>query len=466
MDYNNLPKSFCILPWIHSAINPDGTVRQCCVSQPWSATVGSLSNNTLEEIFNDAPLRELRKQLLTGERLPESCLSCRLREDADTKVFSYRQGTNAKYRDVIETLQPDPDGYAEFQQLYIDYRFSNKCNFKCVSCGPSLSSSIGQERIKVEQLKNPHVDPARIKQSMPPAFIEVDTQKFYKEFLKFSTTIREIYFAGGEPLINDHHYELLEHFIETQQPVSIFYNTNFSELNYKGKNVIEMWRKINGPVNIYASIDGYGETGETIRDGFSTVVFEENVKKYISAKLTKVLPAVTVNKQHQIGFCITFGLTNYDKVIDTARWLLTMVHASMDANGIMPTKPSAELDNLYYPAINFNPIIEPAPMSVTFLNEEQRAQVVNKIEQQLLELRNDSQFSAVFGHDRLLQEIHDNFLGYIKRVELRPTINYQILSSTIEILDSAEELRESNWRKTLAPMYKIWSDALNNEGKQ
>jgi radical SAM protein with 4Fe4S-binding SPASM domain len=466
MDINNLPKAFCILPWIHSAINPNGDVRPCCVSQPWAYTVGNLNKNTLEEIFNQEPLRELRKELLTAERLPDTCNSCRLREDADTKVWSYRQSSNEKYKDVVESLQPDPEGYAEFQQLYIDYRFSNKCNFKCISCGPPLSSSISQERLKIAQLKKPDVDPKLISKSWPESIVvEVDTDKFYNEFLKFSSTVREIYFAGGEPLINDHHYDLLEHFIETQQPINIFYNTNFSELNYKGKNVIEMWRKINGPVNIYASVDGFGDQGETIRNGFSTAKFESNVKKYIEAKLPHRGHNGGISEQHQIGFCLTFGLTNYNQVVDTAKWLATLVDSAMKEAGLHSDLHRAH-DNRYYPIINFNPIVMPAAMSITFLNEQQRERAVTEITNSLNQLREDPSFKTVFGRDRRLQELEDMYLGYVKRVKLLESTDLTHLNEQIELLDEAETIRLTNWRQTLAPMYNFWTEIIENKGKK
>ena len=42
--------TFCILPWIHTAVNPNGDVHLCCRK---SEPVGNINDETLEEIVYD-----------------------------------------------------------------------------------------------------------------------------------------------------------------------------------------------------------------------------------------------------------------------------------------------------------------------------------------------------------------------------------------------------------------------------
>ena len=59
------------------------------------------------------------------------------------------------------------------------------------------------------------------------------------------THVEEIYFAGGEPLISDHHYHIIDKLLENQIYVhTIRYNTNLSTLTYKGRNIIDIWKEL------------------------------------------------------------------------------------------------------------------------------------------------------------------------------------------------------------------------------
>ena len=126
MNSLNVPKSFCILPWIHTAIDPDGTIRPCCMAD-FTYRMGDLNQTPLlEDIFNNDKYKSFRLAMVNGPELPKVCRSCKVQEDAG--AASYRNRKNREYADVIDKLEIQPDGTAEFKQLYIDYRFSNKCN--------------------------------------------------------------------------------------------------------------------------------------------------------------------------------------------------------------------------------------------------------------------------------------------------------------------------------------------------
>jgi hypothetical protein len=60
-------KTFCIYPWIHLHAYPTGEAYPCCQSEMW-ASVGSCKQNTLEEIWNDKPMRRLQPSSFQGFR--------------------------------------------------------------------------------------------------------------------------------------------------------------------------------------------------------------------------------------------------------------------------------------------------------------------------------------------------------------------------------------------------------------
>ena len=56
--------------------------------------------------------------------------------------------------------------------------------------------------------------------------------------------MEEVYFAGGEPLIMEEHYRILQRLVEKKMfHVRLKYNTNFSQGIYKGVDVLKEWDK-------------------------------------------------------------------------------------------------------------------------------------------------------------------------------------------------------------------------------
>ena len=135
----NLSKSFCILPWIHLNVMPNSTIIPCCVS-PYDDLYGNGAEQSFNEIWNSEKFKALRKKMLAGEDVI-GCTRCHKLEDSGFR--SMRQEMNQffkKYIHLIEQTKED-GGLDQFSLKYIDVRFSNLCNFKCRSCGPTLSSS-------------------------------------------------------------------------------------------------------------------------------------------------------------------------------------------------------------------------------------------------------------------------------------------------------------------------------------
>ena len=426
MNSSNIPKSFCILPWIHTAIDPDGTIRPCCMTD-FAYRMGDLNQTpSLKDIFNNDRYKSFRLEMINGPELPAPCRSCRVQEESGTT--SYRVRKNTLYADVIDQLEVSNDGTAEFMQLYIDYRFSNKCNFKCITCGPQLSSSHAIELVKMG-----HPLPSK------SAYIEVDN--FTEQFKSFSKDIREIYFAGGEPLIMDQHYDILNMFIDSQQPVEVRYNTNLSELNYKGIDVLDLWSKINGHVMVGASIDGFGISGETIRFGLDSEVFKNNVKSILDRKLDNV----------SVNFNITFGITNYESVVATTRELLNLVTAENETH------------------INFNPIFGPEYFAVHFLSPWQIDRAVELITNQINELEHE--LIEPYSHTRsnnaynAVKNLRQEFLQVIKDAPSNQLITNRkdVILGAIRRLDNQESIRKTNWRRDLPSMHRDWQEILLDE---
>jgi sulfatase maturation enzyme AslB (radical SAM superfamily) len=88
--------------------------------------------------------------------------------------------------------------------------------------------------------------------------------------------VEQIYFAGGEPLLMEEHYRILEELVRRKRfDVRLIYNTNFTHTELRGRSVFEYWRQFDS-VAVGASLDDSGARGEYIRKGTDWAVVEQN----------------------------------------------------------------------------------------------------------------------------------------------------------------------------------------------
>lgn len=252
---------FCMMPWIHMHAFPDGRAYPCCLADYWHP-VGDLRKNTMEEVWNQGPYRELRTNMLT-EKPSKQCTKCYEQEAAG--FFSMRNDANKTYGHLIDEINKTlPDGsLPNFKLRYWDVRFSNLCNFRCRSCGPIFSSNWYNDHIKLYDRK-----PDVLGREMASVeYAGRDKYDIREQMLPHIPHLEQVYFAGGEPLIMEEHYILLEKLIELgKTDVRLIYNTNFSELRYKNKHVFEYWKNFKN-VSVGASLDASGARAELMRKG-------------------------------------------------------------------------------------------------------------------------------------------------------------------------------------------------------
>ena len=232
---------------------PDGRAYPCCMGE-YNMPIGDLRKNTMKEVWNSEGMREMRVNMLNGKPSKE-CGRCYEQEKAG--FVSMRHSTSQNFgQHIALTDTTNTDGSLDWFELrYYDIRFSNLCNFRCRSCGSIFSSNWYNDEVK---LHGPKTQP-RI---MYAGRTEEDMWEQMQEHIPH---LEQIYFAGGEPLIMEEHYRLLNELVDRKLfHVRLVYNTNFSKLAYKDQNVLELW-KLFDSVSVGASLDGSHARGEYIR---------------------------------------------------------------------------------------------------------------------------------------------------------------------------------------------------------
>jgi len=272
-------KPHCLMPFIHYHVSNNGLAKACCVA---NITYGDVNTQSLEEIWNGKAINELRSKFSQNE-IDGRCFVCHKIEASGGE--SIRLETFNKFD--YHTININPR-----LPIYFDIRFSNVCNFRCRTCwhgasskwfndAKSLNTNIGQQAI----IKNIH-----------------DLDAFINSSGEALLGAEEFYFAGGEPLVTEEHYKLLEWLIQNNATKSrLRYNTNFSKLHFRDYNLIDLWSHFN-EIELLASIDASNTLGEYIRKDMDWQVILENrklIESYPFIKF-KIAPTVSVLNVFQI----------------------------------------------------------------------------------------------------------------------------------------------------------------------
>ncbi len=291
-------KHFCVLPWVHFHAWPDKRVMPCCVADSDLPTSEIRNDESIIQMMNTDKYNDLRKKMMRDEAVPE-CKRC---YDLETMgEWTMRQSHNRRkgldYVDYIADVTNDDGSLKEFQMKYMDIRFSNICNMKCRSCGPSCSSLWSQEFL--EQRGKEVFEEYFPKSNGKIVINNNDDMTLMAKLKPYLDDVTEVYFAGGEIIITQEHYECLDYWIENDltDQVELTYTTNFSTLKYKKNiNLIEYWKKF-PQLKIWASLDAHGDVAECIRSGTDWEKVVRNireVKEQVPHASFQITPTISI----------------------------------------------------------------------------------------------------------------------------------------------------------------------------
>lgn len=291
MTYKKAPsETFCILPWVHLSTRPDGSMRVCCTANASSVgptndkehggMVGILKDeqgrpnnlnvSDFETAWNSTYMKNVRKQMLNGEQ-PPSCLKCYKEEAAghnSKRMWETRYwGERVNVDTLIENT--NADGSVPPQLAYIDLRFGTKCQLACVMCSPHDSSGWIKDYSKIF----PAVKNESLKETMQwedkgstngSAYNwHKQNPVFWEQFYEQMPNMQQIYFAGGESLIIEEHYEILEKAIELgiADKLELRYNSNGVEWR---DDLFDLWKEFK-LVRFHYSVDSIEMMNDYIR---------------------------------------------------------------------------------------------------------------------------------------------------------------------------------------------------------
>lgn len=303
-------KHFCIYPWTHLSLFSNGKTLPCCRANP-KLSLGKLQGDDLSSIWNSPEMRQLRIDLLE-DKPSNFCEGCYLEEQHGMR--SLRNLANGEFdHHGPQITTTESNGYYPLNLKFLDIKFDNVCNFKCRTCNPDFSTSW------YEDAKSLGLFTPQNKRSTP-----TDNPKMFIEKLSPQLKgLEKIYFAGGEPLLMEGHYLLLEKLIELGNTnLSLVYNTNLSTFKFKHWNALSLWKNFSN-ISLEVSLDGIEARGEYIRSGLCWDTFLENVNLVQS-----------INPHIKMGIWATASILNSYAILDLIKWSLENVLKSPNDFGI------------------------------------------------------------------------------------------------------------------------------------
>lgn len=238
----------CIAPWTHLAVATNGDLLPCCEA---TAPLGSLRAHDIATLWQGEAMEAFRATL-RADRPDPRCAKCHEIERSGGR--SYRQllnGQLATHAGRIAQAGPVPP------PVSLDVRFGNLCNLACRTCWHGSSSRWFADAHKLGWTAGP--------EALVAAFPDVESG--VAALRPLLPTVERIYWAGGEPMMMEEHYRILEELIALgRRDVVLGYTTNGTTLRLGGRDVLALWPHFDD-VTVELSADATGARGGLIRHG-------------------------------------------------------------------------------------------------------------------------------------------------------------------------------------------------------
>ena len=316
--------TFCVLPWIHFATRPNGDMRLCCGSNSSGAgndhEIGLVKNEngkpanfgreTPLSAWNNEYMRSVRTTMLEG-KIPASCTKC-FDEEAQGVASKRMWETGTWIEDGVDIeeliTQTQKDGTIPEKLVYLDLRLGHTCNLKCVMCSPHDSSKWVEDHKKIYPL----FQAKELKEQMnwdQKSFNNKwhENPDFWKEMYAQIPNLKQVYFAGGEPLMIKEHKWFLEEIIRQghADKILVRYNTNGLLIT---DDIIDLWKHFK-KVKVGFSIDDIGDRNYYIRYPSDWDVVVKNLHKLDN----------TPNNIH-VSIATAIQILNVKTITELAKW--------------------------------------------------------------------------------------------------------------------------------------------------
>jgi radical SAM protein with 4Fe4S-binding SPASM domain len=302
---DNLPASFCSLPWTNISTDVNGSLRPCCkFAQPDISNEYQLPNmkeGSLDVLWNDQRFQNLRQAFLDGKK-PKECQSCWDEEAAGMRSFRVQWARDKK----VDTSKMVFEPIATSGPRGMDLKLNNVCNLKCRICGPQASSTFlkeYQERLNITVEGSDYWISNKILGTANEEVIN-----------KWADDLVHLEITGGEPMASPENIKILDLLIKSGKAknISVLLNTNGTLYNKKFLDNILQFKEI----TLCLSVDDLGPRLEYERYPTEWDVIQENITKFLELKKD--------NKNLFLTLCPTVSTFNIYYMTEYLEWANSM----------------------------------------------------------------------------------------------------------------------------------------------
>lgn len=256
--------TYCAYPFNEIYSDNSSIYRLCCFAKPNKTLQKYNVQNTLPfDYFMSEEMEDIRQQFLEGVEVKgcEYCWKLEKNNRPSPRTTKYA----IKYPKVTEVDKVD---------LKLRIGGSN-CNLGCYMCIPYNSST---RRLELKQSGADDIWKYTDINSTPKNVSNKRFNEIIDDLLKNINRIRSIKFIGGEPILIDRMWKILDAVPnEYAQHINVTFQTNLTHLNYNNHNVFDIANKYND-LKMHVSADHYGERLGWIRYPIDVKLFEQNLK--------------------------------------------------------------------------------------------------------------------------------------------------------------------------------------------
>jgi len=290
--YNKVPSNFCLMPYLHKAIDGNGDFKPCCVADTHVMESGQDANINyidFDTFIASKENKEFRQQFKNNER-SELCHRCWTVDDHKGESHrkrvmtffmnkSWEGGETTLYK-LLADFFADKITWDEVQAELdkveapwdLEIEPGTTCNFKCHFCGPHASSSWISDQRELYGTVDAN-------KATKMGHWALDSELWNSEVMYNG---KKFHLMGGEPMLINAHFKFLEKLATRPDAdkIRMSYNTNASTL--PPENVLaETYDKFHS-TRVAFSIDGIKDKFHYQRYPGVWQEAEDNMSKWVT----------------------------------------------------------------------------------------------------------------------------------------------------------------------------------------
>ena len=314
-DLDAIGPGFCILKWHYLELSLAEGLKHSCYHCPQHKIP------LKSDLHNTPTSKEVRQQMLDG-----------LKPAEDNYCYDIEKTGNYSDRQylAVQFIKEDPNiiaktaAYEPDEQIYPKYltvSFTNRCQMSCIYCGAGKSSTwkkeideYGPYPLNVKDNYDKYMPRNDIMKVEDNPYVD----KFWKWLPDAYPHLQTIRLTGGEPLLDENTFKLLQYVKDNPKELSFEISTNLMVTDRRVSNYINLVKGLPGQ-KCYVSVDTWGEQAEWIRTGLKIEQFEHNLHRVLGNGI-------------KVGIMCTFNLLS---IPNFEEWVFKMAELKQQYPGLL-----------------------------------------------------------------------------------------------------------------------------------